>query len=90
MTASHFFLGAPRALKFETGNPWDIPQIHFFWFFKKNRFMPFYAFFRGVTENRQPFFYLPTKTLAFLHELAQVMPLESCFGIFQKYAFLHP
>jgi hypothetical protein len=25
-----------------------------------------------------------------LHELAQMMPLESCFGIFQKYAFLHP
>jgi hypothetical protein len=50
----------------------------------------FYAFFRGVLENRLPFFYLPTKTLAFLHELAQMMPLESCFGIFQKYAFLHP
>ena len=50
----------------------------------------FYAFFRGVAENRLPFFYLPTKILDFLHVHAQMIPWDPCFGIFQKYAYLHP
>ena len=32
--ACHFFLGAPRALKFETWDPWDIFSNYFFYFFK--------------------------------------------------------
>ncbi len=69
----------------------SVTAIRVFRIFLKRYFLClFYAFFRGVAENRLPFFYLRTNTLAFLHVEAQVMPLEDCFGIFQKYAFLHP
>ena len=32
--ACHFFLGAPRAFKFGTYDPWDIISNYFFYFFK--------------------------------------------------------
>ena len=38
--ACHFFLGAPRAFKFGTWDPWDIFSNYFFIFFKFSKLTP--------------------------------------------------